>query len=101
MMQQNGNEMMLINALSILFLTHVGRAAKVRKQPASLRSDPGPHHRNRRPTSPEYAACKGAGHQQAIAPFDIGCNGQHRAGKNDPRKDRAIGWRKDDNRFKL
>jgi len=47
------------------------------------------------------AACKGAGHQQAIAPFDIGRNGQHRAGKNDPRKDRAIGWRKDDNRFKL
>jgi hypothetical protein len=28
-------------------------------------------------------------------------NGQHRAGENDPRKDRAIGWRKDDNRFKL
>jgi hypothetical protein len=55
MMQKDGNEMTLINVLSILFLTHVGRAAKVRKQPASLRSDPGPHHRNRRPTSPEYA----------------------------------------------
>jgi hypothetical protein len=55
MMQQDGNEMMLIDVLFILFLTHVGRAAKVRKQPASLRSDPGPHHRNRRPTSPEYA----------------------------------------------
>jgi hypothetical protein len=39
--------------------------------------------------------------EQAIAPFDIGRNGQHCAGKNDPRKDRAIGWRKDDNRIKL
>ena len=49
--------MMLLDVLPALFLTHVGHVANVRKQPASLRSDPGPHHRNRRPTSPEYAQC--------------------------------------------
>jgi len=47
---------MLLEVLLTLFLTHVGHVANVRKQPASLRSDPGPHHRNRWPTSPEYAA---------------------------------------------
>src|ERR1700722_20830372 len=41
-----------------LFLTHVGHATNVRKQPASLRSDSGPHHRNQRPTSPEYTLIK-------------------------------------------
>jgi len=66
MMQKDGNEMTLINVLSILFLTHVGRAAKVRKQPASLRSDPGPHHRNRRPTSPEYAPRHVAGNLGSV-----------------------------------
>ena len=34
----------------------MGHVANVKKQPASLRSDSGPHHRNQRPTSPEYAA---------------------------------------------
>ena len=34
----------------------MGHVANVRKQPASLRSDSGPHHRNHWPTSPEYAA---------------------------------------------
>lgn len=46
---------MLLDVLLTLFLTHVGHVANVRKQPASLRSDSGPLHRNRRPTSPEYA----------------------------------------------
>ena len=48
--------MMLVEVLLTLSLTHVGRAANVRKQPASLRSDSGPHHRNQWPTSMEYAA---------------------------------------------
>ena len=51
---------MLLDVLLALFLTHVGRIANVRKQPASLRSDPGPHHRNRWPTSPECAASREA-----------------------------------------
>jgi len=46
---------MLLDVLLALFLTHVGQVVTVRKQPASLRSDPGPHHRNRWPTSPECA----------------------------------------------
>src|SRR6266568_1673131 len=53
------NEMMLPDVLFILFLTHVGHVANVKKQPASLRSDSGPHHRNQRPTSPEYADYRG------------------------------------------
>src|SRR5664280_333935 len=38
--------MMLLDVLFTLFLTHVGHVANVRKQPASLRSDSGPLHRN-------------------------------------------------------
>ena len=53
--RQDGNEMMLLDVLFTLFLTHVGHIANVRKQPASLRSDSGPHHRNQWPTSQEYA----------------------------------------------
>jgi hypothetical protein len=52
---------MLMDTEFTLFLTHVGHVANVRKQPASLRSDSGPHHRNHRPTSPEYAPAKAAG----------------------------------------
>ena len=55
--RQDGNGMMLLDVLLALFLTHVGQVATVRKQPASLRSDPCPHHRNRWPTSPECALC--------------------------------------------
>ena len=44
--RQDGNGMMLLDVLLTLFLTHVGHVANVRKQPASLRSDSGPLHRN-------------------------------------------------------
>ena len=40
------------------------------------------------------AACQGAKHQQAITSSDIRHNGQHWAGKNDPRKDRALDARR-------